>query len=182
MKKAICIILAVFTCGILWAQPGVDIAEGPALLTSLGQSADIEMARVLLNRTGIPFEMNAVVTAGSLGSNFKTIIMVLGGSSKGLGAAGISIDEELRRAQALVTRARELNMKIIVLHIGGSARRGALSDDFIRFAVPRSDLTLIVSGGNEDGLFTTLANEANVPVRSADRMAGIGPLLTAAFK
>ena len=184
MKKIGVLVVAIlFLSTALFAQQGgVAFADGPAVLTSVGQSADIEMIRVLMTRARMDFRTDALVYASGLTSADKTLILVVGGSSKGLGAAGISADDELRRAQALVSRARELNMHIIAMHIGGDARRGPLSDRFINFAVPASDYVIVVTEGNRDGLFTTLTNAARIPFQSVDRIAAAGAPLAAAFR
>jgi len=184
MKRAVCLVSVILICGAaLWAQQsGVAIADKPAILTAVGQSADLEMVRVLLTRASIPFKMNALIQPNELSSSDKTLILVVGGSSKGLGAAGISADDEIKRAQAVVQRARDLGMKIIALHIGGEARRGTLSDVFIKFAVPIADYAIVVSEGDKDGFFTTLTNQAKIPLRKVDRISAIGAPLAAAFR
>jgi len=183
MKKIACLLsVFLFFGAASWAQQGIAFADGPAVLTSVGQSADMEMIRVLLTRSGVPFRASQLIYADGLTSADRTLILVVGGSSKGLGAAGISADDELRRSQALVAQARSLGMSVITLHIGGNARRGPLSDGFIRFAVPASDLVIAVAAGNSDGLFNTLTNQAGIPFNSVDRIAAAGAPLAAAFR
>ena len=184
MKNFICVFLVILFCNTaVWAQqPGVAFADKPAVLTSVGQSADLEMVRVLLTRNGINFRADPLLPANGLTADDKTLILVIGGSSKGLGAAGISSEEELRRVQALVNQAKSNNMKIIAIHVGGEGRRGTLSDGFVRFAVPVSDFVIVVSEGDKDGLFTTLANQARIPITKVERISGVGAPLTAAFR
>jgi len=184
MKKICCLLsVLLFLSGTLWAQQGaVGFADSPAVLTSVGQSADMEMIRVLLTRARVQFRADALVQANGLTAADKTLILVVGGSSKGLGAAGISAEDELRRSQALVSQARTLGMKIITVHVGGEARRGSLSDGFIRFAVPAADFVIAVSEGDKDGLFTSLTNEARIPYNKVDRISAAGTPLAQAFR
>ena len=183
MKKVICsVLIALLFTAALSAQQKTAFADSPAVLTSVGQSADIEMVRVLMTRSQIPMRLDALVKAGDLTSGDRTLVLVVGGSSKGLGAAGISVQDEMRRAQALVTQAKTMGMTIISVHIGGEARRGSLSDDFIRFAVPVSDFVVVVSEGDNDKLFTNLATEAKIPIMKVDRISAAGQPLAAAFK
>ena len=184
MKRLVCFIFVIAVCtAALWAQqPGVAFADKPAILTSIGQSADIEMVRVLLTRAGIPFKANALIQANELASSDKTLVLVVGGSSKGLGAAGISADDELKRAQVVVQKAKDMGMKIISLHIGGDARRGSLSDGFIKYAVPLSDYVIVVSEGDKDGLFTSLTNQSKIPFNKVDKISAVGSPLAAAFR
>lgn len=157
------------------------IATSPALLTSIGQSADVEMAKAIMTRAKLNFTMDSLVKAQALAStNAKTLVVVIGGSSKGLGAAGISADAELERARALLAEAKKRGMKIIGLHIGGEARRGELSDRFINMAVPQCDYFIVVEDGNKDGLFTKLCG-TKIPLDSVQKISQVGEPLAAAF-
>jgi len=84
------------------------IAKEPAFITSVGQSADVQMVTTLLDRAELEHEFDPLVSAQDLTDQYQTLIMVIGGSSKGLGAAGIKPEEEMVRASALVDRAKEL--------------------------------------------------------------------------
>ena len=64
---------------------------------------------------------------------------------------------------AVVAKAEEADMTIIVAHIGGSSRRGELSDGFISAVSPKADYLLVVAGGDDDGLFTQIASENGTP-------------------
>ena len=66
------------------------IAEGPIILTSVGQSADVNVVQTLLKKCEIDSDLNATVTADDLGS-YKTLVLAIGGSSKGLGAVPLSV-------------------------------------------------------------------------------------------
>ena len=164
------------------AQAPAAFAEKPALLTSIGQSADIEMVKVLLNRAKIAHSADPLVMAAKLPGEAKTLVLAVGGSSKGLGAAGISTEAEIDRAKALFKRARELGMKIIAIHVGGEARRGTLSDAFISLCVPIADYVIVVQDADKDGLFTKLAGQAKIPIVKVDKITSAGAPLAAAFK
>lgn len=156
------------------------IAPQPALLTSVGQSADTEMVKVLLNRSKIAFTQDSQVKAqGLAASNAKTLVLAIGGSSKGLGAAGISAEAELERVKALIAEAKKRGMKIIGVHVGGEARRGELSDKFIVASIPSCDYIVIVAEGDKDGLITKLAGK--IPMDKTEKIAQAGAPLAAAF-
>jgi hypothetical protein len=154
------------------------IAAKPAFLTSAGQSADVEMVKVLLDRSKIPYKADSQVTAAVLkASGAKSLLIAIGGSSKGLGAAGISSDAELARIKAVIAQAKNLNMKVIGLHVGGEARRGELSDKFIEVVVPLCDYVIVVAEGNKDGFFTKLCEKAKIPLDSVEKIIAVmGPL------
>ena len=186
MKKLICVVLVLFVSSVgLFAQQslGLAFAGTPIITTSIGQSADVEMVNVLLNRQRVQSTSNALITAAQLNQahNNGTLVLVVGGSNKGLGAAGISADDELARTTALINQARTLNMSVIAVHVGGMDRRGPLSDRFISYVVPRSDYVIVVSDGNNDGLFNNLAGQG-VQVTQVPRISDVGRPLAAAFR
>ena len=173
MKKSVLwaamLALAMFVCPSL---PGVCAAEaGELLLTSVGQSPDATMIRVVLRKMGIDAENQPLLKADGLGGG-KILVAVVGGSSKGLGAAGIDKEQEIDRVKGLLDAARSSGMKILVMHVGGEGRRGALSDAFIEVAVPYADALIVVDGGNEDGLFDRLAGGKGLKPLTAPNVSG----------
>lgn len=156
-------------------------AEEPILLTSIGQSADMDMVKTLMGNAGIDYEVDKEVKASDL-SDEKTLILAVGGSSKGLGAAGINADDEIARAKELVKEAKDKDIKLIAMHIGGKNRRGELSDKFIEPSVSVSDYIIVVESGNEDGLFTNIALENDIPMESVSSIADAIEPLKKAFK
>jgi hypothetical protein len=157
------------------------LAAKPALLTSVGQSADVEMVKVLLDRAKVQYHSNPKVKPEELGaSGAKSLVLAIGGSSKGLGAAGLSAEVELKRSKAVIAEARKRGLKIVGVHIGGEQRRGDLSDKFIEAAVPLCDYVIVVADGNKDGLFTKLCG-AKIPMDSVDKITKAGEPLAQAF-
>jgi hypothetical protein len=86
------------------------------------------------------------------------LIAVIGGSSKGLGAAGINKEAEMARAKGVFDAAKNKGIRILVMHVGGEGRRGDLSDFFVNGAVPYGEKIIVVKSGNADGLFDKLKN------------------------
>jgi hypothetical protein len=150
--------------------------EQPAFIASVGQSAGAMQARVLADRAGMQFTFEARPAPEML-EGHKTLIVVLGASTKGLGAAGVDIDAEIAWATQLLEKARASGMSIIAMHIEGGTRRGPSSDQINTTFAPLVD-HLIVKGaapnqewaeaeeanGNADGLFTTIAAEHRIPI------------------
>lgn len=148
----------------------VDVTfETPVLICSAGQSADFEMVKVMFDKNELDYEANILASKDDFG-DCKTLVVVIGGSSKGLGAAGIDADAELARVEELLDDAEAAGMDIVAAHIGGSGRRGQLGDRYIEPVVSRSKFCLVVSGGNDDGLFTDICNENNIPMVEVAQM------------
>lgn len=157
------------------------IAEQPVLLTSVGQSADVDMVKVLMEKAELAPEMNKLATKDDLGDN-KTLVLAIGGSSKGLGAAGIDANQELERVAELVSAAKDSGMTIIALHVGGEARRGDLSDKFVAPSFEKADYAIIVADGDKDGMMAGLASSKGIPMDVVASMADAVAPLKAAFK
>lgn len=177
----IALMMLVAAGGAVWAQddgaePEALIFEQPVLITSIGQSAGAAQARVLAIKAGLQATYNQRTTIEEL-EGYATLIVVLGASSKGLGAAGVDIDGEIEWATELVDKAVELGIPVIAMHIEGDSRRGASSDLIATTFAPQATY-LIVKGsmpdtewtedeaanGNADGLFTTLAAENEIAI------------------
>ncbi|MBE0566904.1 MAG: hypothetical protein IH621_13155 [Krumholzibacteria bacterium] len=147
------------------------VFDQPLLLTAAGGSVDINLAGVLLKRQGVAYTANATAAPGDL-EGVKTLVVVPGYSSKGLGAAGVSREQEMERITGLIKTAKERGIPVLTLHLGGNARRGAQSDDFNRIAAEAADLLIVVAQGDEDGFFTAISKEAGIPMRTVDSMSG----------
>lgn len=158
---------------------GEAIFEGPTLITSVGQSADGQLVKVLADRVGIAYTYETLAPAGAV-KDYKTLILVVGGSSKGLGAAGINQDQEEARAKALIAAAKEAGTKILFMHVGGEARRGDLTDRFVTISAAAANYLIIVADGNKDGFMTNAAGGA--PLDMADTVGDAGRFLKAAYK
>ena len=155
------------------------MCETPIVLTSVGQSADIDIVKTLCTNAGIEVYSTATITADDLTDQYKTLILAVGGSSKGLGAAGIDQDEELARAEALMAKADELGITIVAMHTGGSARRGTLSDMFITPCFEAADAAIVVAEGDEDGLMAGILSANGTPAEYVEQAANaIEPLKT----
>lgn len=156
--------------------------ELPVLVTSCGQSPGPTTLKVIFMKMKLesepkPYEVNELATPEDLkaameaGNPYKTLIIVMGASLKGMGAAGISIDDELARTSKLIEEARRQGITIIGAHIEGMKRRaqGAAAGDntdelSIDAVAPNSDLLVINKAGNTDARFTAIAKEKNIPM------------------
>ena len=147
---------------------GASAAASEVAIMSVGQSPDAMMVRVLLRRMKVEPLYEAMLKADDLADQ-KVLIAVIGGSSKGLGAAGIDKEEEMSRAESVFDAAKSKGINILVMHVGGEGRRGDLSDFFVNGAVPYGERIIVVKGGNDDGLFDKLKG-ADAPLVTVDKI------------
>ncbi len=166
----------------IWAQAVVPPALlgsflTPGYITSAGQTSDAAIVKVLANtrlKLGFGYDIAAKPQAIA---GAKTLVLVLGASSKGLGAAGLSLEQDLERVKSVIAEARKNGVKIISMHTGGAARRGESSNQIIELCVPVSDAVIVVEGGNSDGFFSGLCEKTGVPLIEAASIADAGNVL-----
>ncbi|MEY8417818.1 DUF6305 family protein [Oscillospiraceae bacterium 44-5] len=154
--------------------------ETPILLTSAGQSADSDIIKTLCTKANITVDLENQATADHL-DGVKTLLISVGGSSKGLGAAGIDADQEIARFQDLIQAAQDADIKIIAMHVGGAPRRGDLSDKFLPDPFNAADAAVVVSGGDTDGVIRSLLAANRVPTAYVDSQADCIGCLTTLF-
>ena len=153
----------------------------PILVSSAGQSADVKLAALLLKKQQLESKTVTLAKPSDL-EGIHTMILVPGFSSKGLGAAGISADEENERVAKLIKEAKNKNIPIILLHIGGKARRKGQSDKFIKTTAEAAEYMIVVEGGNEDGMFTELAKSLSIPLVLVEKIPLAAEPLAILFK
>jgi hypothetical protein len=158
-------------------QTFAQTASEPVLLTSCGQSPGPVRMKVFLQKLAVNFEYNALAKPEDLqakkkeGKPYKTLIIVTGASLKGMGAAGVSMDDELARTKALIAEAKKEGIKVIGAHIEGMSRRsqGAAAGDnsdeqSINAVCPASDFMIVKKEGDSDQRFTTISKSKNIPL------------------
>ena len=153
----------------------------PAILTSVGQSADVDIVATHCKKIKLDVYQNNVISASELTEKYKTIILAVGGSNKGLGAAGIDADQELARTDALIAKAKELGITIIAMHVGGADRRGTLSDSFIKPAFAAADIAIIVESGDTDNLMHDILAGNNTPTSYVAKSSAARDVLKSLF-
>ena len=165
----------------------------PALITPVGQSADGLMVNVMCRQAGIAVVYHQLASADTLRAflageiempvsarrygPIKSLILVPGGSSKGLGAAKIDEKWEMDRVDELIAAAKNLEFPIILCHVGGVARRGTLSDQFNQKAAEVADVVIVVLGGDDDGFFESIAENHGVPYHLVEAIPDVGDVL-----
>lgn len=145
-----------------------SLFEQPLLITSAGQSAEVQLASVLAKRAGLESTLSKLAGPADL-ENIKTLVLVLGVSMKGLGAAGLDLDKEKERITTMIKEAEKKKIPILFLHLGGEARRGQLSDELITSFLSYGRMVIVVKSGNKDKLFNQICKENNIPLIEVER-------------
>lgn len=161
--------------------------QPPIVVTTCGQSPGALMVKVVCDTLGIPCIEEDLLTADKLeelckGENPPRVLFVTTGTSlKGMGAAGVDIDYEVKRCLAVVEKAKELGLVVIVGQIEGPSRRVDEYDEkSIRAMTPLADLLITREDVNEDGYFTKVAEEKGIPqifIKKALDLQALFPLI-----
>jgi len=186
--------LLVLLPGSYAAQAPAAKAELPVLVTSCGQSNGPTTVKIVLQRLKMAFDIDPLATPEMIqakakaGTPYKSLIITMGASLKGMGAAGIEIEDELARASALIAEARKSGIKIIGAHIEGMKRRsqGAAAGDTtdeqsIDAVAPSSAILLVYKEGNADGRFTTISQSKKIPLIEFEKTVDLIPTLEKLF-
>lgn len=197
MNKLNITLIGIFTCLFLFINPTesfTQTAEEPVALTSCGQSPGPVRLKIFMKRLKIDYDYNLLITASDLvaakeaGKPFKSLIIVTGASLKGMGAAGVSMDDELARTKGLFEEAKKQGIKVIGAHIEGMARRsqGAASGDSsdeqsIDAVCLNSAFMIVKKEGDKDGRFTTISKGKNIPLILFDMNSEIPDVLSKIF-
>lgn len=171
------VLMSMLGAGPVQAQDVGVVGDTPVLLSSCGQSPGPTFVKLFLGRLGVDHQVLEMATAQDLldakaaGNPFKSLIIVTGASLKGMGAAGVSMREELIRTEALIAEAKRQGITIIGAHVEGMDRRaqGASAGDnsdeqSIDAVMPMSDVMVVRQDGDEDRRFTVLSDSQGIPL------------------
>jgi hypothetical protein len=145
--------------------------------------------KFFLKRLELDYEFVEQATAQHLqNGSFKSIIIVTGASLKGMGAAGVSIQDELERTAELIAEAKQQGITIVGAHVEGMSRRaqgaaaGDNSDELsIDAVIPHSDLIVVRQDGNEDRRFSIISENDGIPLILFEKNMQLGDVLTSVF-
>jgi hypothetical protein len=157
-------------------------AQVPILITTAGQGPGGEFADAMIKRSRInPSRLVAKADVSFL-TGQRTLIVVLSSSLKGMGSAGVSINQELSRINNLINQAKRTGIVVIGCHIEGDARRGGYDEDNINQIAPRMDYLIVRNDGNTDGIFNKIAEKAKIPVSFIDKTSELAEIFSEIFK
>jgi len=197
---------------LLLSQNEIPECDMPVLTTSAGQSADINTLNVILEQAGINYdycdvptvemikdgvglggresgegfhvEINTDLEKFEKGSAYKTIIFAIGASLKGMGASGLTVEDEIKRLESIIEYCQKNDIFIIAVHVGGESKRGAKGSDnekMIDTVAPQSDYIITVKDSNKDDRFTNISEQNEIPFTEVEYALDIVSLMEKIF-
>lgn len=197
MRKLIgCILLLAMLCGI--SAPALAAISGdemqtygtPFLITNAGQGPGGKMARLLTTQAGTltldtDFFYNAEPVADDLKAvEYTCLVVVIGSTDKGLGASGITIDDEINRLDTMVAAAQEIELPIVAVLLEKDKRSDIstnANERCIDAICPYADWMIVVKDGNTDGRFDKIKEEYDIPLTVLDTTMDYTELVKQAF-
>ena len=193
-------------------QAQVPKANLPVLTTSAGQSNDVNTVNAVLEEADLKYDYCDVPTLEMIqagvglagkqsaegfhvesttdtakfpkGTPFKSIIIAIGASLKGMGASGLTTDAEEARVKKIVDLCKKSKIFVIAVHAGGEAARGPAGSDnerMIDAVAPLADFILITKDSNKDGRFTKIAEKTKASLSQVDYALGMVEVLKKVF-
>jgi hypothetical protein len=194
MKRLSTLVIAAGALAAWLSFPASPSAQAPkpsepVLLTSCGQSPGPMSLKVFMGQLGIQHEYkDRAVPADIASKKFKTLIIVTGSSLKGMGAAGVSIEDELKRTEALIAEAKKQGVLLIGAHVEGMARRAAEAapgdnsdEQSIDAVCPKAKMLIVRKDGDSDGRFTKISQAAKIPMLGYTKNLELKDLLKTLF-
>lgn len=183
MKKSLILLSIIALClsfvpESAWAGITGDApvkAGEPLLITNAGQGPGGKMGRLLVRRSKAVKNLtysSEPKTQEIIDGGYKTILVIVGSSAKGLGASGITIDDEVARLTTIMEGCKKAGVQVIVAHIEGKARRGkpgSANERSIDAVAPYAQAFVVKADSNLDGRFTELAKVNGVPLTVIDQ-------------
>ncbi len=185
----------------------------PVLTTSAGQSPDVTTVNIILEEAGIGYDYCDVPTPEILadgvglgdresepgfhaevhtdlnkfkkGTPFRSVILAIGASLKGMGASGLTVEAEEARLKKIIDYCQANKIFIIAVHIGGESKRGAPGSDnerMIEAVAPRANLLIVTRDGNKDGRFSKISAQKNIPLVEVNYALEIVDLMKKIFE
>ncbi len=183
------------------AQDEAPKAQLPLINTSAGQSQDVTTLNIICEEAGILYDYCDVPDVEMLeggvglggkegesrsgfhvevytdkdvypeGTPYKTVIFAIGASLKGMGASGLTVDDEVKRLNSVIEYCKQKDIFIIAVHVGGVSRRGAPGSDnerMIDAVAPFADYLIVTKDSNKDGRFSEIAKTKSIPITEVD--------------
>jgi hypothetical protein len=206
-------IFALSFSGLASDEASIPTVEFPVLTASAGQSADINTLNIVADEAGLKYDYCDVPTVEMVasgvgmdgavsgpgfhveiltnlstypvGTPYKTIVLAIGASLKGMGASGLTLDDEVKRVKGIIEYCKKNNIYIIATHLGGLSARGAVGSDnesMIDAVAPFADYIIVTKDGNKDGRFTEIVEKNKSQLTEIDYALDLIEVLEEVFQ
>lgn len=191
------VLISLFTCmpALFAKTSGAPLKQYdcPFLLTSAGQGPGSKQLRLLINLSkkfvlGKDFflEDEPLPRLEEIDSGkYKVLVAVIGTTDKGLGASGITIEDEINNLKEVIKRVKAKGMPIVAVHIEQDKRAPKLptngNERIIDLVCPVSEWMVVLNASNKDGRFDKLSKKYGIPLTKVDSALELSKLCPEIF-
>lgn len=162
----------------------------PFMITNAGQGPGGKMGRLLATRAGTLVEdedfyyVDVPYAADVTAREYSAILIVIGSTDKGLGATGITIDEEIARVNEVMAAAKEANVPVIAVMLEKDKRSDVstnANERCIDAVCPGAAWMVVIKDVNTDGRFDAFKEANGTPLTLLDSSMDFITLIQQAF-
>ena len=162
----------------------------PFMITNAGQGPGGKMGRLLVSRAGTLTEdedfyyVDVPYAADVDARDDSAIVIVIGSTDKGLGATGITIDQEIARVDEVVARANEKGVPVIAVMLEKDKRSDVKTNSnerCIDAVCPHASWMIVTADVNTDGRYDAFKAENGTPLTILDSSMDFISLVQQAF-
>ena len=162
----------------------------PFMITNAGQGPGGKMGRLLVSRAGTLTEdedfyyVDVPYAADVDARDYSAIVIVIGSTDKGLGATGITIDQEIARVDEVVARANEKGIPVIAVMLEKDKRSDVktnANERCIDAVCPHASWMIVTADVNTDGRYDAFKAENGTPLTVLDSSMDFISLVQQAF-
>ena len=162
----------------------------PFMITNAGQGPGGKMGRLLVSRAGTLTEdedfyyVDVPYAADVEARDYSAIVIVIGSTDKGLGATGITIDQEIARVDEVVARANEKGIPVIAVMLEKDKRSDVKTNSnerCIDAVCPHASWMIVTADVNTDGRYDAFKAENGTPLTILDSSMDFISLVQQAF-
>ena len=116
---------------------------------------------------------------------YKVLVAVIGTTDKGLGASGITIEDEINNLKQVIEAAKAKGMPIVAVHIEQDKRAPKIptngNERIIDLICPIADWMIVCKTSNPDGRFDKIKADYGVPLTTVDSALEFSQLCSKIF-
>lgn len=157
------------------------ISNEMLLITSAGQSTDTYILQDIANDLRLNNLFMPQATSNDL-EDISALIIVVGYSDIGLKIQEKSYDDEYLRIQKLIEDGHQLNIPVVAVYLGGSARRSEKNDELIKITCTNADYIICTNDGNNDDYIGKIAELNTITISLIESINDLTKPLALVFR
>ena len=151
------------------------------LITSAGQATDSYILQDLANELRLNNLFMPETTSLEI-ENLSAVVISVGYSELGLSLHDRSFNDEYSRIRDLIEDAKETDLPIVTVYVGGKERRNRKTDVLLSLACSNSTYIITTSAGNYDNFISDITKENSIPISYVENIKDLSKPLASIFR